>query len=110
MSASRGIPTPDSTLYDLHANVHLHIYSSSGRQVRCFLGVRSRTEREEKDTILFGSGREFMVCDRKEEPDGTVHIYVREICLGLINPVIWLDDNRNSAAFSRIHRYIQKQS
>lgn len=30
MSASRGTPTPNSTLYDLHTNVHIHIYSSSG--------------------------------------------------------------------------------
>lgn len=51
-----------------------------------------------------------MVCDRREDSDGILHIFVREICLGLTNPVIWLDDNRYSAAFSRIHLYIQMKS
>lgn len=75
-----------------------------------FLGVKSKTERQEKNTILFASGCEFMICDRKTDDSGVVHVYVREVVLGLSNPIIWLDDNKNSIVFKRIHECIQKHS
>ena len=87
--------------------MHLHIYSQTGKKMTQFLGARSNTEKKEKMTVLFGSGCEFMVCDRsKDQMTGVVHIYVREICLGLSNPVIWLDDQKNAASYQNSHRYI----
>ena len=90
--------------------MHFHIYSNTGKKVNDFLGVKSEIEKQEKKTVLFASGCEFMVCDRSTDASGVTHIYVREIILGLSNPIIWLDDNKNSIVFKRIHECIQKQS
>ena len=72
-----------------------------------FLGARSNIESQEKTTVLFGSGCEFMVCDRlRDQMTGVLHVYVREICLGLSNPIIWLDEKKNTASYQNIHRHI----
>ena len=71
------------------------------------MGVKSKTEKEEAKTVLFPSGCEFLVCKVEKLDNGKImHVYVREICLGLSNPVVWLDESKNSSSYSRIHRYI----
>ena len=46
----------------------------------------------QKDTVLFKSGREFLVC-KIEQKDDILHVYIRQIELGWgQNVVFWVDE------------------
>ena len=59
------------------------------------------------NVILFPSGTEFLVCKR-EQVGMSLHIYIREICLGFSkNVLLWCDDKLGSTEYIKFHRWLR---
>lgn len=92
-------------------NVEFHIFSVQGKPVVDCCVPGSDMEKEQYDTILFRACSEFLVC-RREEKDGVLHIYIRQIETGLqaSRLIFWLDDRLISKTYKFRDSMIQMQS
>lgn len=90
--------------------VYFHIFSVNGKRVSEFLDIDSILDKMHANTVLFSSGTEFLVCKR-EQVGVTLHIYIREICLGFSkNVVFWCDDKLSSVEYLKFHRWLRMKS
>ena len=69
-----------------------HIFSQTGRLVKDFLYSKQSSD---ENTVLFGSGTEFLVCKKVfNKEKNRYDIYIREVQLGLgQNVILWTDSN-----------------
>lgn len=76
-------------------SVIFQIFSKHGRRVLSFTPHDSETEALLGRKVVFARNTHFLICKRIEIPsENAIHIYLREVQLGLQeNVVIWLDDN-----------------
>ena len=90
-------------------HVTFHIFSLTGRRVTAFLCEKSPFFHNHIQKIIFGSGCEFLICNR-EETDTTVNIYLREVEFGVgRNVVLWVDDKARETKFFKHRAWIKQK-
>lgn len=79
---------------DPKANVIFHIYYKTAAKIFEFLHANSKMEKQLGENVLFPQNSHFMICKREEDKiTKQIHIYMREVKLGLADRVVlWLDD------------------
>ena len=87
-----------------------HIKSVSGRTIRDFFPEGTIVDKAIRNTILFRSGTEFLVCKREQVGD-VLNVYIREINLGFgKNVVLWCDDSLfTNDNFTRLYDWIGRR-